>query len=123
VDIYGANLFNRYLQKKLAKNAAKLHKTAVRHGSEAPSLDTDTSNIQSPGGSTEVDTQEHIGAHSCASILVSTGVYRNTAKASLHLDHMHRDFIIDPELRKPTMEAVDVMEAVQRVFENESLIT
>ena len=124
VDVYGANLFNRYLQKKLAKHAAKIHKTALRHGTEiSSSVDTASDSLQSPDDSTEVDSREHIGAHSCASILVSTGVYQNTAKPTLHLDHMHRDFIMDPELRKPTMEATDVMEAVQRVFENESMIT
>ena len=121
VDIYGANLFNRYLQKKLVKCASKVPKTLLRQGAEI--IEHDDERSEEGLGSETEEHMEHIGAYSCASILVSTGVYQNNDRRSLHQDHVHRDFIMDPELRKPTMEVNDVLEAVQRVFENESMIT
>ena len=122
VDIYGANLFNRYLQKKLIKCAAsKVPKTVLRQGAEIIEHDDERS---AEGQNCEMaENTEHIGAYSCASVLVSTGVYQNNSRRSLRQDHVHRDFIMDPELRKPTMEVNDVLEAVQFVFENESMIT
>jgi len=62
----------------------------------------------------------------CESILVCTGVYnhsdRHVAKPPL-LDHNHRDFIMDPQLKTPNTTVGDVLEAVQDVFRKEGIIT
>ena len=39
----------------------------------------------------------------------------------LLLDHTHRDFIVDVELKKPSMACNDVMEAVSAIFEKEGI--
>ncbi len=37
------------------------------------------------------------------------------------LDHTHRDFIMDAELKKPSMACNDVLEAVEAIFEKEGV--
>ena len=132
IDVYGANLFNRYLQKRIAKHAAKRHRQLAGGSSEAEpwhaqggylpeddiALDTESENIN----------MDYTGCRSCHPILVSTGVYSSNRDYAKHntkqiLDHTHRDFIMDPELRKPAFEVENVLEAIQLIFKEEGIIS
>ena len=71
----------------------------------------------------EVDDQ-HLGVERCFSILVETGVYsrsRVNETRKMLLDHNHRDFIMDPELVRPTLTVPNVLEAIQAVFKMEQM--
>ncbi|XP_043936664.1 haloacid dehalogenase-like hydrolase domain-containing 5 isoform X2 [Protopterus annectens] len=121
-DIYGANLYNRILEKKYQKGAkARIHAKIAT----------------SQGVSTEVTQEEdhenreaspvfQCGATSCKSILVCTGVYspheQDAAAAGQLADgfHGHRDFAMDPALVEPTHIVPDVNGAVDLIFELEN---
>ncbi|KAL6086905.1 hypothetical protein STEG23_012828, partial [Scotinomys teguina] len=99
-DVYGANLFHQYLQ--MAKRGEEGHGT---------------------GGQQK---QRPSAAQSCASILVSTGIYSSQDPGSqvppsggAESFHGHRDFSFSPELLKASHIVRDVDEAVQLVFQQE----
>ena len=120
-DIYGANLFNRYLCKKHA-NALSQKKRVNRQGQEV-SEDDDS---EKPENINSELCSSSLWSEQCESILVCTGVYnhsdRHIAKPPL-LDHNHRDFIMDPQLKTPNTTVGDVLEAVQDVFRKEGIVT
>lgn len=132
VDIYGANLFNRTLEKKMAIRREQEKRKLMK---KQKSLSSD-SEIQWGGDSYLPDDQialeklepNQIGCESCESILVCTGVYsasrdyvsQNSTREML-LHHNHRDFIMDQNLRKPSVIVHNVHEAVQSIFEKEGL--
>mgnify|MGYP003574217533 CR=1 FL=1 len=138
VDIYGANLFNNMLQKKMeAYHAHEKHRQELqsRGLTPNPSPPPVTTNHWNGDGYLPDDhvTQprlegNHIGLESCESILVCTGVYsasrdyvsQNSTREML-LHHNHRDFIMDQALRKPSVIVHNVYEAVQSIFEKEGL--
>ncbi|XP_058511794.1 haloacid dehalogenase-like hydrolase domain-containing 5 [Ochotona princeps] len=101
-DVYGANLFHRYLQ------------TAKRDGSEAL-------------GAGGLQKQQPPATQSCISILVCTGVYspRDVVCGGPGLGggelpfHGHRDFSFSPGLLEASHTVKDVHEAVQLVFREE----
>ncbi|XP_024120574.1 haloacid dehalogenase-like hydrolase domain-containing 5 [Oryzias melastigma] len=99
-DVYGANLYDQYLQ-------------AHRHAKAA--------NAQTPtevGGA--VDGSEVELPEGCSSILVCTGVYsRDQQEAPSDVFHGHRDFRFDPGLLRPSFVVHDVKEALELVFQRE----
>ncbi|XP_076863229.1 haloacid dehalogenase-like hydrolase domain-containing 5 [Brachyhypopomus gauderio] len=110
-DIYGANLYNRYLQ-SMHRNRGKVQVkgSSAKHSGKVV------------GGSFE-----HCLPEGCCSILVCTGVY-NRDQQDLSPDHTvteqrifhgHRDFGFDPSLTQPSFVTQDVQEAVERVFQLE----
>ena len=140
VDIYGANLFNRTLQKKLEirreQEKRKLQKTSASSSPASPSTSEDSTPepLESWDGDKYLPDDQipmeanHIGAESCESILVCTGVYSASRdyvtqnnKREMLLHHNHRDFIMDQNLRKPSVIVHNVHEAVQCIFEKEGL--
>jgi hypothetical protein len=72
----------------------------------------------------EVETNGDMYTEGCESILVCTGVFSTeqdlyslqTSRAS---NHNHRDFVINPQLKKPHHVASNVLEAVKIVFKQE----
>ncbi|XP_037701379.1 haloacid dehalogenase-like hydrolase domain-containing 5 isoform X2 [Choloepus didactylus] len=101
-DVYGANLFHKYLQQAKHDGAEEL-------------------GAQGPGK------QQPLAPQSCASILVCTGVYspRDPEPAEPAQGagdppfHGHRDFSFSPGLLEASHVVNDVNEAVQLVFREE----
>uniref|UniRef100_A0ABM5GE56 Haloacid dehalogenase-like hydrolase domain-containing 5 n=1 Tax=Pogona vitticeps TaxID=103695 RepID=A0ABM5GE56_9SAUR len=104
-DVYGANLYNRYLQTQ-----AKVSVTTMA----AESKEQRNHNVCS--------------AESCQSILVCTGVYSpygdvptDCNKSMLEtVFHGHRDFHFDPSLVEASHVVHDVNDAVELVFQKEN---
>ncbi|XP_069048123.1 haloacid dehalogenase-like hydrolase domain-containing 5 [Lepisosteus oculatus] len=117
-DIYGANLYNRYLQGALE---AQLKGARLAEAQGAPP--------EAAGG------PEALGrclAECCVSVLVCTGVYGGGGgggqrdlpqdprqSVTERVFHGHRDFRFDPSLVEPALVARDVDEAVELVFGQE----
>uniref|UniRef100_A0A0B6ZIF9 Uncharacterized protein n=2 Tax=Arion vulgaris TaxID=1028688 RepID=A0A0B6ZIF9_9EUPU len=142
-DIYGGNLYNRYLQRRKHLNGHKQDKkvrvAATTLKADADFLDEesdegdleDTQMFQRDSGanlhvirSLEEDTLGMEKASCCESILVCTGVFKTTTNfvsfASNRMSsHNHRDFVIDPTLTTPNHVVPNVLEAVKLVFEKE----
>ncbi|XP_059040329.1 haloacid dehalogenase-like hydrolase domain-containing 5 isoform X1 [Mustela lutreola] len=101
-DVYGANLFHKYLQ-------------MAKHGGAEE------------WGASGLWKQRPSATQSCASILVCTGVYnpkgpeptRPTQEAEAAPFHGHRDFSFSPGLMEASHIVNDVNEAVQLVFHKE----
>ncbi len=94
--------------------------TNARQSESHGELDTDEDTSDD-----EMDV-EFIGSEKCESVLVSTGVYSQqrdhaSQNPKIFLSHAHRDFIMDPELRKPTLMAHNVYDAVQAIFQKEGI--
>ncbi|XP_026224771.1 haloacid dehalogenase-like hydrolase domain-containing 5 [Anabas testudineus] len=124
-DIYGANLYNRYLQERAArKNPKAIAKM-----------------VAATGSTTTVPQDEEIdslweselalpSATSCKSVLVCTGVYNPNAEVPSDANHCiketvfhgHRDFRFDPALVEPGHIVQDVAEAVDLIFEKEKFV-
>ena len=126
-DIYGANLFNRYLcKKKDAKSVAQKKRVNRRQGQEVSEDAAGNCGNEKPDGVNDDMCNGAIWSEQCESILVCTGVYnhgdRDVEKPAL-LDHNHRDFIMDPALKRPNTTVGNVLEAVQSVFRKEGLLT
>ncbi|XP_036616294.1 haloacid dehalogenase-like hydrolase domain-containing 5 isoform X2 [Trichosurus vulpecula] len=90
-DIYGANLYNRYLQKN--RNGGVQESYEVIKEKQGPPT-----------------------AERCLSILVRSGVYNPSTRQTEAPFHGHRDFIFDPSLLEASHVVADVHEAVQLVF-------
>lgn len=126
-DIYGANLYNRYLQSSRRTKAQMQAQSAG--GSVDPSAVDDTPKMTSAelGGASGV--AERDLPEGCSSILVCTGVYSKDQQELLsdptqtvteqRIFHGHRDFRFDPSLTQPSFMVHDVKEAVELVFKQE----
>ncbi|KAJ8386893.1 hypothetical protein AAFF_G00164900 [Aldrovandia affinis] len=118
-DIYGANIYNRYLQ------ASRQTQAQVKGGPGQA------------GGQPTQEVTEDVGGEgrrpkSCRSILVCTGVYNRDApdlprepaarRLTERIFHGHRDFRFDPSLTQPSFVVQDVREAVELIFQQEHLL-
>ncbi len=121
-DIYGANLYNRYLEDRVARKTTKAVANMVTGASVPQELDMDSgweSELASPS------------ATSCKSILVCTGVYNPHMELPKDASqciketvfHGHRDFRFDPALVEPEKIVEDVDAAVELIFEMEKFGT
>ncbi|XP_072522168.1 haloacid dehalogenase-like hydrolase domain-containing 5 [Salminus brasiliensis] len=125
-DIYGANLYNRYLEERLARKSTKaVAQVVAATGATTPvrqEVDADSaweSELASPS------------ATSCKSILVCTGVYNPHTEVPKDASqciketvfHGHRDFRFDPALVEPGNVVQDVDAAVELVFKMEKFST
>ncbi|XP_028308407.1 haloacid dehalogenase-like hydrolase domain-containing 5 [Gouania willdenowi] len=123
-DIYGANLYNRYLEERIARNSPKA-----------------VAKLSATGSTTTVPREEETEglweselalplATSCKSILVCTGVYNPNAEVPSDANHCiketvfhgHRDFRFDPALVEPGHIVQDVAEAVDLIFKQENFV-
>lgn len=123
-DIYGANLYNRYL-KAMSRTRAQAQAHSSPSGLQYEVIDdVKRSGEISVGGSFEERLPE-----GCTSILVCTGVYSHEQQdvpsdpdatvTEQHIFHGHRDFRFDPSLTQPSFIVQDVREAVEQVFQLE----
>ncbi|XP_016104809.1 cat eye syndrome critical region protein 5 homolog [Sinocyclocheilus grahami] len=125
-DIYGANLYNRYLDERLARKSTKAVANMVTGAGTPASVpqEVDMDN----GWESELASPS---ATSCKSILVCTGVYNPHMELPKDANqciketvfHGHRDFRFDPALVEPEKIAEDVDAAVQLIFEMEKFGT
>ncbi|XP_027323758.2 haloacid dehalogenase-like hydrolase domain-containing 5 isoform X1 [Anas platyrhynchos] len=123
-DVYGANLYNRYLEEKNSRKGSKTQiqaKVAGGRGSAALSQDDEIDN------SWENELASAAATH-CRSVLVCTGVYNPHTEAPLDTKesitetvfHGHRDFRFDPGLVEPDHIVPDVNAAVDLIFHLEN---
>ncbi|RUS84894.1 hypothetical protein EGW08_007363, partial [Elysia chlorotica] len=134
-DIYGGNLYNRYLMRRRQGNMNAEKQRVKLASPDVQFLDEDADDglsdledslmFQRDSGanirviqSLEEDTSGVEKAQVCESILVCTGVYKQTSDIRVST-HNHRDFVIDPSLTTPTHLVSDVYEAVKTVFQKE----
>lgn len=123
-DIYGANLYNRYLEERLARKSGKAVQQVLTGTGASVSQDEDTDN----GWESELASPS---ATSCKSILVCTGVYnphmellKDTKQCIKEtVFHGHRDFHFEPALIEPGNVVQDVHAAVELIFEMEKFAT
>ena len=142
-DIYGANLYNRYLEERVkGRSHTAYTKMAAATGSPRTTTTTTTTTTASP----QEGELDHAwagelalpSATSCKSLLVCTGVYNpsteaassssssSSSSANQHIRenvfHGHRDFRFDPELVEPGHVVLDVNEAVDLIFHKENFV-
>ncbi|XP_053577019.1 haloacid dehalogenase-like hydrolase domain-containing 5 [Bombina bombina] len=121
-DIYGANLFNRYLQEKNSRKGSKAL-VQVLSGTGM----TTVSQEEEPVLESELSLPT---ATSCRSVLVCTGIYNHHTKVPADTSktiketvfHGHRDFRFDPGLVEPGHIVEDVNAAVDLIFQLETFI-
>ncbi|XP_034032812.1 haloacid dehalogenase-like hydrolase domain-containing 5 [Thalassophryne amazonica] len=132
-DIYGANLYNRYLQATRHSYA----KMQAKSGGVGGGGDLQRESVDNPfkmtlaelnGASGVYGTDESL-PEGCSSILVCTGVYSKDQQelpsdpthtvTEQRIFHGHRDFRFDPTLTQPSFLVQDVREAVELVFQLE----
>lgn len=128
-DIYGANLYDKYLKKRVIHSYVDL-KQKKKQSVGLPSLEYDDSDsdfdVESAVEGGGIAGLTEMYAQSCQSILVCTGVYCSSrdyvtygrAQAS---SHNHRDFVLDPYLTQPKFVTQNVFEAVKLVFQKEKV--
>lgn len=121
-DIYGANLYNRYLQNR---NSRKGSKALVQAGSGA--------RVTTVSQEEETICESELSfpsATQCKSVLVCTGIYNPHAEVPADpsqsvtetVFHGHRDFRIDPALVEPGHIVPDVDAAVDLIFQLETFV-
>ncbi|XP_034071809.1 haloacid dehalogenase-like hydrolase domain-containing 5 [Gymnodraco acuticeps] len=125
-DIYGANLYDHYLQAS-QRTKAQMQAKSGGGGSETVEDALKMTSAELGGASGVYGTEGDL-PEGCSSILVCTGVY--SREEGLPSDpalavkdqptfHGHRDFRFDPSLTEPTFLVEDVKEAVELVFQQE----
>ncbi|XP_026775162.2 haloacid dehalogenase-like hydrolase domain-containing 5 [Pangasianodon hypophthalmus] len=126
-DIYGANLYNRYLQ-SMHHGRAQVHAQGGSASQVAHDFHYETVDDAKNSGKVLVGgSYEHRLPESCSSILVCTGVYNREQQelspeqtvTEQRIFHGHRDFRFDPTLTQPSFVVQDVFEAVELVFQQE----
>ncbi|KAM4588740.1 haloacid dehalogenase-like hydrolase domain-containing 5 [Odontesthes bonariensis] len=113
-DIYGANLYNRYLAQQRAATATSSKLVAQGTGSQLTMTE-----------------EELASAARCRSILVCTGVYnphsplpsdQNSGVTEM-VFHGHRDLVLEPDLVEPSHVVQDVEAAVDLLLQQEHSYT
>lgn len=132
--MYGANLYSRYLKKrkeKLRKKAKSVQvqttATPITYLQDGTVTETSAEEdlLLEEELTSEFNNGDILGLTECSSVLVCTGVYSSARDYSdntkILLNHNHRDFIMDPELKKPNIIAQNVYDAVQAIFKEEGI--
>ncbi|XP_072790761.1 haloacid dehalogenase-like hydrolase domain-containing 5 isoform X3 [Taeniopygia guttata] len=122
-DVYGANLYNRYLQES-SRTGSKPRWQAKASAGRAPAL---LPRAHEAGPSWQKQLAPAAAAR-CRSVLVCTGVYSPQGQLALparhsgteNVFHGHRDFTFDPGLVEPDHIVPDVDAAVDLVFQLEN---
>lgn len=125
-DIYGANLYNRYLQTaqySQAQKQANQSGVCAQGVDQAPKMTLSEQGVAPAVSGSGSDLPE-----ACHSILVCTGVYSKEEElpsdtghtvTEQRIFHGHRDFRFDPSLTQPSFVVQDVKDAVELVFRQE----
>ncbi|XP_036007698.1 haloacid dehalogenase-like hydrolase domain-containing 5 [Fundulus heteroclitus] len=126
-DIYGANLYNRYLQAS-RRTKAKVQAKSCGGGADPTAEAVDSKMTATEMGGAAYGSEEEL-PEGCSSILVCTGVYSRDQEelpsdpaqtvTEQRIFHGHRDFRFDPTLTQPSFVVQDVKEAVELVFQQE----
>ncbi|XP_061213840.1 haloacid dehalogenase-like hydrolase domain-containing 5 isoform X2 [Neopsephotus bourkii] len=122
-DVYGANLYNRYLEEN-SRQGSKSWVQAKAAGGRGP---TALSQDEEIDNSWENELASAAAAH-CRSVLVCTGVYNPHTEVPLDtrvsiaemVFHGHRDFRFEPGLVEPDHIVPDIDAAVDLVFQLEN---
>jgi hypothetical protein len=122
-DIYGANVYNRYLQNRsLSRINQVVSQTATSMLSNSTRKVVDT-NLWSYSDDLELvvdNAENYYSAESLESVLVCTGVYnRETYEEISNKNHGHRDMISDAKLKKAKHVCEHVLDAVKLIFDKE----
>lgn len=131
-DIYGANLYNRYLQAAHRARAQMQAKSGGGGGAD-PLTETVGKDLKMTstelGGTSGGYVAEQDLPEECCSMLVCTGVYSKDQEelprdpeqtvTEHRIFHGHRDFRFDPTLTQPSFVVQDVKDAVELVFQQE----
>jgi len=105
-DIFGANLYNNYLQR------TKEDKKVIAQG--MVQQNHRTRSIDNLIGASELS-----GADTCYSVLVETGVFNDSGQPT-SLEHSPRDFLpVEKSYQEPSFTTSNVLEAVQTIFKRE----
>jgi len=105
-DIFGANLYNNYLQR--TKEDKKVIEQAMAQQNHR------TRSIDNLIGASELS-----GADTCYSVLVETGVFNDSGQPT-SLEHSPRDFLpVEKSYQEPSFTTSNVLEAVQTIFKRE----
>lgn len=111
-DIFGANLYNRYIQTRNREEEEGLMKKKRLGTSRC--IDHLVGEGVDGGGGSFLE-----GAENCHSVLVETGVFSADSKASLN--HSPRDFLPAEDFyQEPTFVVTNVLEAVNLIFRQEN---
>ncbi|XP_034391375.1 haloacid dehalogenase-like hydrolase domain-containing 5 isoform X1 [Cyclopterus lumpus] len=123
-DIYGANLYNHYLQASQRTKSQVQTRSGGGGGDPSPeTVDTapKMTSAELGGSSVAFGSSEDL-PEGCSSILVCTGVYSRDQQelpSEQNIFHGHRDFRFDPSLTQPSSVVQDVKDAVELVFQQE----
>ncbi|XP_067934848.1 haloacid dehalogenase-like hydrolase domain-containing 5 [Watersipora subatra] len=117
-DIYGANLYSRYLKSK--QRQAEV--TSI--GKRSKMMLGAPAHIENGTSADEINEEELLdSAENCKSILVNTGVYSSDSSMAYGTGvSSHVDFAIEDDLRKPDYMVANVLEAVQLVLAKEGAV-
>uniref|UniRef100_A0A3P8YQ57 Haloacid dehalogenase-like hydrolase domain-containing 5 n=1 Tax=Esox lucius TaxID=8010 RepID=A0A3P8YQ57_ESOLU len=129
-DIYGANLYNRYLEASRDSWTQMLLKQSGGGETQSQPLEgTHGMTRAEMGGAAGLLACQETLPMGCSSILVCTGVYSQDQQelppdpghtlTEHQVFHGHRDFRFDPNLTQPSFLVHDVKEAVELVFQQE----
>ncbi|GAB1609724.1 haloacid dehalogenase-like hydrolase domain-containing 5 [Argonauta hians] len=132
-DIYGGNLYNRYLHSRCAKQKKQAKQVQQLANTTKSSINSDTSSVDElmDSDDTMIDLmssgtdESFIITDKSVSILVCTGVYTTDSDFVTYggkeiSNHNHRDFVLDSDLKNPNYVTQNVLEAVKLVFEKEN---
>ncbi|RXN22886.1 cat eye syndrome critical region 5-like protein [Labeo rohita] len=128
-DIYGANLYNRYL-KSMHHTRAQVQAQGGSTSQVTGDLHCEASDDAKRSGQVMVGGSfDHRLPEGCSSILVCTGVYNRDHQdlpsdpeqtvTEQRIFHGHRDFRFDPSLTQPSFIVHDVLDGVELVFQLE----
>lgn len=128
-DIYGANLYNRYL-KAMHHTRAQVQAQGGSTSQVTGDLHCEASDDAKRSGRVMVGGSfDHRLPEGCSSILVCTGVYNRDHQdlpsdpeqtvTEQRIFHGHRDFRFDPSLTQPSFIVHDVRDGVELVFQLE----
>lgn len=129
-DIYGANLYSRYLEERTSrKNPKAIAKVAAAAAASVTGSDAAVPQEEEMDNAWESELALP-SATSCKSVLVCTGVYNPNAEVPADASrclkqtvfHGHRDFRFDPDLVEPGHVVQDVNEAVELIFKQENFV-
>jgi len=105
-DIFGANLYNNYLQ-RTKEDKKVIAQAMVQQNHRTRSID----NL--------IGASELSGADTCYSVLVETGVFNDSGQPT-SLEHSPRDFLpVEKSYQEPSFTTSNVLEAVQTIFKRE----
>ena len=130
-DIYGANLYNRYLEERVRtrQTAAQVVQATVEGtggGGSPKAL------LQDQDMETALESElASPSATSCKSLLVCTGIYNPHSEVPADASHSitetvfhgHRDFRFDPALMEPGHIVEDVHNAVELICQQENFVS